>query len=294
MILADGNGLGMGGLATDDQLGLRTTVTGSDGGFALIGVGPDGGSLIADDPLRGRSDVATVPPGTDDPAPVTLRLHGFGSLGGKVTVAGQPVGGATVNASEKNGGASMTLATTGADGVYFFQKVPEGTYHVTVMRNAGFGAATTGADTTVTAGARATLDIDIPQGDVALTVEVRAKQGAEVDAAEVVLASGAVSVQNGKQMQDAFLHGTGNGTGGMKIWFGGSDFPTFEKLTPGAYTVCTLPVTGNIADPKIQGELQEQADKLAVYCQPVTVAASPSAQRFVDVVPGMTPLPPPT
>src|SRR5262249_9800490 len=126
LLLADGNGLGMGGIATDEELGLRTTVTGSDGGFALIGVGPDGGSLVADDPTRGRSDTATIPVGTDDPPPVTLRLHGFGSLGGKVTLGGQPVGGATVNASERNSGASMTLATTGADGVYYFQKVPEG------------------------------------------------------------------------------------------------------------------------------------------------------------------------
>jgi hypothetical protein len=294
MILADGNGLGMGGLATDEQLGLRTTVTGGDGGFALIGVGPDGGQLISDDPARGRSDVATIPPGTDDPPPVTLHLHGFGSLGGKITVGGQPVGGATVNASEHNGGASMTLATTGADGVYYFQKVPEGAYHLTVMRNAGFGAATAGADANVVAGQHTQRDIDIPQGSVSLTVEVHAKPGAEVDAAEVMLVSGNVSVSNGKQLQDVFLHGSGAGSGGVKFWLGGPDFPTFEKLTPGAYSVCVLPVTGNIADPRIQRELEDQADKLAVYCSPATVAASPSAQKVIEVVPGMTPLPPPT
>jgi hypothetical protein len=162
------------------------------------------------------------------------------------------------------------------------------------MRNAGFGASTAGGDTTVVAGQHAQLDIDIPQGDVTLTVEVRAKPGAEVDGAEVELASGTVSVTNGKQLQDAFLHGTGNGVGGVKIWLGGTDFPAFDKLKPGQYTVCTLPATGNMADPKLLNELEEQADKLAVYCAPVTVAPSPAAQRFVHLVPSMTPLPPPT
>jgi hypothetical protein len=293
-IIADGKGLGLGGVATDEQLGVRSTIAGDDGAFAIVGVGPEGGAILADQPNLGRSDTLTIPPGTDDPPPITMRLHAFGSLGGHVTANGQPVASATLTVSSANGGSSMIIVTTGADGSYLIERLPEGTYHANVMRNAGLGASTAGADATVAAGQRATLDIDIKQGDVTLTVEVRGKAGAVVNAAEIMVMAGTVNATNGQQLQDAFLHGKGNGGGGVKFWLGGPDFPAFDKLVAGPYSVCTLPITGNLADPKLANALQSRATELAVYCAPYVVTATPAQQRFVHEVPAMKPLPPPT
>jgi hypothetical protein len=62
---------------------------------------------------------------------------------------------------------------------------------------------------------------------------------------------------------------------------------------PGDYTVCTVPITGDMTDPTFQQRLGANAQLLKVYCKPVVVAASPNAQTVVQEVPAMVPLPDP-
>ena len=64
-----------------------------------------------------------------------------------------------------------------------------------------------------------------------------------------------------------------------------------EKLIAGGYTECTLPINGSLADMQFQQRLQENLDKLDVYCDQVTVAASPDQQTHTATVPAMKPLP---
>ena len=78
----------------------------------------------------------------------------------------------------------------------------------------------------------------------------------------------------------------------MGFWLGGETYPTFEKLVAGDYTVCTLPVNGDLADMQFQQRLQENMEHLMVYCQQQTITASPEQQTYVASVPAMTPLPP--
>ncbi len=286
-------GTGAAGAEMDpEQWGLRMATTGDDGGFAIVGVGPDGVSIIAEHPTLGRSDALTVAAGQGDPPPIQLRLHGYGVLAGKVTSAGKPVGGASLTASQKSGGAHAVVVQTGPDGTFLIDKIPEGAHHLTVMQMSGMGAATTGAEASVVAGKRTDIAIDIPVGDIALTVEVKPKAGATVDAAQVFLFGGVIAAKNGKDLRDVFLQGGSEGAGGMKFWFG-ADFPKFEKLTAGTYSVCTVPITGSMSDPTFMQRLQSQSEKLDVYCVVHPVKASPTEQRFVHEVPSMKPLPPP-
>jgi hypothetical protein len=80
----------------------------------------------------------------------------------------------------------------------------------------------------------------------------------------------------------------------MKFWFGeGKPLPEFEELVPANYSVCTIPITGDLNDAQFQQRLQEESASLKVYCKPVKLQASPQKQTVVHEVPAMTPLPAP-
>ena len=277
----------------EEQRGMRVAVTDQDGGFAIIGVPRDETNVAASDPDRGSSLAQTVPPGTDDPPPVKLVLRGFGSIAGKVTRQGQPVAGAMVSDSPKGGGAQMTMARTNPDGSFELPKAVEGEHVLNAMQSGGLGMSlrSTSVTVSVTAGQATTVAIDIPVGTITLTVQVRALPNNEVDAAQVFLFAGAMNATNASQLTQSFLQGS---IKGMKIWFGGaSPMPAFDQLVPGAYTECTVPITGKLSDPTFMQRVQENMALLKVYCQPVTLAPSPNAQSVVASVPTMVPLPDP-
>jgi hypothetical protein len=123
---------------------------------------------------------------------------------------------------------------------------------------------------------------------VTLTVEVRGKDGVKIDAAQVFLFRGQVAVKNAEQVTERFLAGD---AAGMGFWFGNATWPTFPKLVPGVYSVCTLPINGNLADMEFQQRLQEHLDKLDVHCDAKVIEAAPSEQKHVATVPKMNPLP---
>jgi len=81
---------------------------------------------------------------------------------------------------------------------------------------------------------------------------------------------------------------------GMKFWFGeGKPLPEFDQLVPGDYSVCSIPILGDLNDTTFAQRLQEHLDTLAVYCKQAKVTPSPAKQSFVHEVPAMTPLPAP-
>ena len=62
----------------------------------------------------------------------------------------------------------------------------------------------------------------------------------------------------------------------MKFWFGeGKPQPSFDEVVAGDYSVCGIPITGNMMDPTFSQRLQEHVDTLKVYCKPLHVGASP-------------------
>jgi hypothetical protein len=107
----------------------------------------------------------------------------------------------------------------------------------------------------------------------------------------VFLLRGSVAVASGKQLLDGFFQG---GMQGMKFWLGtGKPLPMFDELVAGDYSVCAIPITGDLNDPQFMHRVMENMQTLAVYCKPVAVAPSPQQQAFVDDLPAMTPLPAP-
>ncbi|NVB76910.1 MAG: hypothetical protein HOV81_00815 [Kofleriaceae bacterium] len=273
-----------------EMSGGRVGVTDQDGRFSLLGLGKKRTSVIADHATRGRSNALEIAEGTEDPPPVTLAIHGYGSLTGKVTSQGKPVAGVTITDTPKGGGAQVQIARSEADGTFTLSKVTEGTHVLSAMQQGGFTSLKSASTTVqVTAGKATNVTIDIPVGSVTLSVVVKALPNNQVDAAQIFLFRGVLAVKNAKELNEGFLAGS---VQGMKFWFGeGKPTPEFEELVAGTYSVCTIPITGDLNDATFQARIQEHLDALKVYCKSTKVTESPAKQTFIAEVPAMAPLP---
>jgi uncharacterized GH25 family protein len=276
----------------EDMSGIRSAVSDQDGHFVIVGVPKKATTVMADHPDRGQSLATPVAEGTDDPPPITLALRGYGSIVGKVTMKGEPQSNVTISESSKGGGAQASFTQTTADGAFAMAKVPEGVHVLNAMQSQMMAMKSTSVTVVVVAGKQANVTIDIPVGQITVAVQLKALPNNKLDAAQVFLFRGVVTAQNAKQLGDGFFQG---GVQGMKFWFGADKpAPEFDELVPGDYTICSVPITGNLADPTFQQRLQENMQTLKVYCKQTKVAASPLKQTATQELPAMTPLPEPT
>lgn len=275
----------------EDASGTRSAYTDQDGKFVLVGISPAETNAMAEHPDKGRSNAVEVPAGADDPPPIALQLKGFGTITGKVTVQGQPATGISITDSPKSGGAQLQIAQADDTGAFTLGKASEGTHVVSAMQQGGLGTSfkTTSTTVNVVAGQTVTVNLDIKVGEVELDVGVQPASGATVNAAQIFLFHGSVTMATAKDVQAAFL---GGNAAGMKFWFGTAP-AAFDSLVPGDYSACSIPLTGNMQDATFMQRVMENANLLKVYCTAVKVAAAPAKQTLVVTLPAMTPLPPP-
>jgi hypothetical protein len=170
-------------------------------------------------------------------------------------------------------------------------KVAEGTHVLNAIEQQMMAMRTTSTTVQVKAGQQTTVTIDIPVGSIALDVQIKPMANQQVDAAQVFLLAGTVAISNAKQLGDGFFQG---GMQGMKFWFSKAPAPPeYSDLVPGDYSVCSVPITGDLSDTTFQQRLQENMQSLKVYCKPVKLAAAPTTQTVVQELPAMAPLPAP-
>ena len=280
---------------SDDMLenmgAMRSATTDADGHFSIIGISRKATTVAADHATAGRSPSVSIGEGTQDPPPVTLKLRGFGSITGRVTQKGKPLAGVAVTHTSKSGGAQLSGAQTDDQGNFTLKKVPEGTVVLQAMQSQMMSLKSTTVTVQVTAGKETRANIEIPVGEIKLTVALKAAAGAKVDAAQVFLFSGMAVPRDGKQLLDAFVAG---GAQGMKFWFGdGKPAPEFDELVAGEYSVCSIPITGSMTDPQFMQRMNENAMLLKVYCKQVKLAPAPLVQTVTQELPSMAPLPEP-
>lgn len=273
-----------------ESYGTRSAITDQEGAFTINGVPKKGSTAIAEHAERGRSVSISLPAGNDDLPPVTFTLKAFGSIAGKVTSQGKPLGGVTVTQSLKGGqGLVFTASETAEDGSFTMSKVPEGEIVLQAMQQKMMSMKATTKNVTVVAGKQSQVTIDIPVGTITLTVNVVPKPNNQVDSAQVFLFNGTVTFKSAKEINDGFTQG---GAQGMKFWLGkGMTMPEFDELVAGAYSACVIPITGSLSDPKLQQRIQENMGTLGVYCKSVNVQPSPNTQSMSVEVPAMNPLP---
>jgi len=275
----------------DEVSGVRSAIADGRGAFAITGVPTTPTSVMAEHPARGRSVAVAVPEGEVDPPAFSLVVRGFGSIAGKVTRKGQPVADATITESSPGGATQGQVARTGADGTFVMSKVSEGSHVLNAMQQTVMSVKSTSLTVNVIAGQQATANIEVPIGEVTVAVQIKPRPGDKVDAAQVFLFAGTVNLATGRQLIDGVLQSSLQGT---KFWLG-ADKPTpeFAELVAGDYSICALPITGELSDPQFQRRLQSNLALLKVYCKPAHVAAAPLAQSFAIDVPAMSPLPAP-
>ncbi len=293
MMLIDSGSNDASAEAIEEQSGVRSAQTDSNGEFLIIGVPTKATRAAATHPTLGASLAVDVPGGEQDVSDVTLTLKGFGSLAGKVMMQNKPLPSTGISVAPKGGTAIM--AQTDANGEFVMEKVPEGTVVVTVLRSKMMEMRMFTSEVKIVAGQRTNSTITVTTGTISAEVQIKAIVGAKVDAAQVFMFQGVAAAKTGGDLMKIFFGGSSSGSGGnMKFWLGKTiPFPVFDELEAGNYSICSVPITGDMNDSTFMMRLQENVDNIKVFCKQVTVAAAPAKQIFVHELPSMDPLPTP-
>ena len=269
-----------------DQVGFRQTKSDGDGRYSIAGIGAARDLVIAaEHDSQGRSLAVVVPLGVNS-STVDLQLVGFASVAGLVTAGGKPVQ-AQIIATTPAAIRYNVVVSSGADGRYQIERLAAGEYKLTATVSGGLGGATGSRLAHLEAGKPAQVDIDVPLGDITLLVTVKPKRGT-IDSAQVFLFTGAVSARTGREVQEAFSAGA---EGGVKHLLGPASAPfRFADMKAGAYSICVIPLTGDLQDPAFAQKLAQHLETLEVHCAPTQLPESPKEQSYTATVPPMAPL----
>ncbi len=300
LLFGDGKQVG-GGDDGQPQPGIRQVTTDARGEFVVVGASRSGGSMLAEHTDRGRSVAIVIPAGKDDVRGVVLTIRGYGSVAGNVTRKGGPVAGATISASPTGSSGQAVFVSAGADGAFVFDKLPAGPTRILAMNMGMMKASSGGRAVDVVEGKQVDGSVDIPAGDLTLTVHCQPADGARVDGAQVFLFHGTVNARTGLDVSNLFLARAGveatpgaavdvGIAAGMSFWLGAGD-PKFAEILPGDYSLCAIPFTGAITDPQLMERVMRNLDKLLAVCTPLTLAATPKDPTTTLVLPAMPPLP---
>ena len=272
-------------------MGLRRSTTADDGTFAFGGVVGEELAVAAEHTNHGRSLPVEVAKSNSD-AQVTLVIQPLGALRGKVRINGQPAPDVSVLLASPHTSKYVRATRSGLDGGYFVERIAVGTYKVTALLGGAVGAAQmVGEEITIESDKTAQLDLEILQGTVELSVSVRGKDGAKVDAAQVFLfGNSTAAAKTGGELNKLFLAASQTGDARMAFSNGGTP-AVFSGAKPGDKSLCVIPITGDMNDPQFAQRVQQNAMTLAVYCYPHTVVTSPTSQERTIEVPAMKPLP---
>lgn len=291
MMLIDSGSDDASAQAMEAQSGVRSAQTDSNGEFSIVGVPTKPTRAAAAHATQGASLAVDVPGGDQDVGDIILTLKGFGSLAGKVMMQNKPLPATGISVAPKGGTAMM--AQTDANGEFVMEKVPEGTLVITVLRSKMMEMRMFTSEVKIVAGQRTSSTITVTTGALSAEVQIKAVAGAKVDAAQVFMFQGVAAAKTGGDLMKIFFSGSSSGAGGnMKFWLGKTiPFPVFDELTAGNYSICSVPITGDMSDSTFMMRLQENVDNIKVFCKQVVVAAAPAKQTFTHELPSMEPLP---
>ena len=145
--------------------GSQSAISDRDGRFTITGVPSGITSVAADHALRGRSIARTIEDGGADPPPVTLVLHGHGSIAGTVTMRGRAQGGAMITVVSKDGAPQPLVARADGDGTFVLAEVLAGEHLVSALQPmSGPSSASTSITVSVAAGRQTKVILDIQAG----------------------------------------------------------------------------------------------------------------------------------
>ncbi len=274
----------------DDMMKIRRATTDDNGYFRIRGTSSKAMVIAAEHPDTGRSRPMQIGKGSED-IELRLELVATGTVKGHVTKGDKPAANVAIVATPSE--ARMQLVTGQADdtGNYVLDRLAAGQYEVSAFFGAQFQSRAVTRKIVIKGGETQEVDLSLVVGDITLTVSVKPKPGAVVNATQLFLLPGRVSPANGKELNNAYLGREGSGAA-SKFSMENVD-TTFGELAPMAMTLCGLPITGDMSDAQFLLRLQEAGADLEIVCKPLTITETPATQAVEIVVPEMKPLPPP-
>jgi protocatechuate 3,4-dioxygenase beta subunit len=288
-----GNGESMAidlGQAGEESMGLIRTQSAEDGSFLIRGIGQERFVVVAEKEELGRSQTLVLDVG-DNITDVELVIQLFGKIAGQITSNGKPAAGAMVSASPEGESSQAIVVNADENGQYQINKLPAGRHRLAanLVNIGGLGANSSSTIVEVIGNQKIKVDIDIPLGDVSLSVDVIGENEAKISAAQVILIKGIHAATNVAEFNKIALSNVGSIM--TSFWMPGRK-ASFSKVVPDEYTLCIIPLSGDMSDPAFLQKLQKHANMLAVHCSPQTIAGSPSEQSLSKTVPPMNPFPP--
>ncbi len=279
------NDMPMRGLGNMFGGATKQDTTDASGAFALAGFGEGDLTVIADLPGVGRSTPRRVTEDAQDQMTLTLELLPYGSISGSLVQGGQPAGGVMVTAQSTSTPGAVYMVQAGSDGAYRFDQLAPDTYKVSAMLgNLRRGLRLYSKQVDVPQGQDVKVDLVVDTGTVTVDVTaVAAKLGIVI----AYLSSKPISATTANQLS---LQLAAAGPGTSQVAFARAASATFSEVQPGDYTTCLVPLPPDLRGAGALGYVQQHGQKLAAFCKPVTVAATPPTQEVQVPVT----VPPPT
>ncbi|MCP4448019.1 MAG: carboxypeptidase regulatory-like domain-containing protein [Myxococcales bacterium] len=275
------------GTGMEDLFGLRRATSDESGRFSIGGLGTGKSVLASDHKAHGRSLGIEVPKGHDD-LEIEVKLQDTGSVRGTVSVNGKPVPNVQVLITSTEGAAHIVVVPSDERGAYYAERVLAGEQKVSAMLGAGGSGSMAATIVKVKPGATTEAELQMNEGSITVGVTVKGVEDAHIDASQVFLFQGEVDAKTGGELNALFL----KAASGSKMTFAiGAQEAKFEKVVPGGYSVCVIPINGDMNDPAFAQKLQRQVGEIAVYCSTLKIAEAPEQQAHIAVVPPMQPLP---
>jgi hypothetical protein len=281
-VFVDSDGDALGGESPGALMqGILTATSDARGAFELRGLSAEEPTSVVALSPAGCSAAVQLAAGATS-TPVTLVLHGYGSLEGVVTKQGKPMTGIDVQVISNDMRVFRTVLT-GSDGSFQLSRIPEGQVDVTARHDTDTSV-TPSTLVTVEAGKRARVTLAMAGGDLSLSVAMKAPPGLPDDAAAVALFDGAVTVTNAQELSErAFKSKTPR----LAHWMPGMPV-TFHDLEAGTYALCAALLTRTSEQRGGGMRTSYQPAKGPATCQAVTVTAAPAEQRVTFKLPTPT------
>jgi len=263
--------------AYEQMVNVYRTHADAQGRFHFAGVSSDA-MYIAAEGATGRSWPLKVAQGGAR-AGLTLALRPFGRLEGTVKVDGGRRPGVDVFAVSA-GASTQPRAGVGTmvdrSGHFEIPRLGAGTYLLMLQAGgASAGRVFSARKVTIAPGKTARLELTMKISGVDVDMVVADAAGRDVGTLQLALFSGHVTAKNLIQVRRAFAGAVkktnarvGNTT---PVGETNDQHFTFHSLSPGNYTVCVVPLGGDIKDPQLWRTLKDIKDELPVRCQPIVV-----------------------
>ncbi len=282
------------GRATTDSHG-QAVVTAGASGHALI--------VAAEHPTAGRSMPVRAP--ATDSAPIRLSLARFGSLNGRISLGQLTAYTIQVTARPQtlpdSPGAGFRVYAD-PRGHYRFPRLAAGEYVIEVDGNHNQRWFNYAIDAvTVDAGGTTRRDIDLGTGlntvlgqggndsDTELEVTVTGRDGAQIDSARIYLFPGDIRATRYEELEPVFARASYGRVLQAATTLGGA--AAFAGVGPGRYSVCAVPLRGNLNDPRVSQWIAAHRGQLRVVCSQETLTDTAARRNIQLELPPMPRLP---